>query len=47
MADLLFELVSPERLVLSETVTSVVVPGDDGEFEVFAGHAPLDRKSVV
>lgn len=41
MADLLFELVSPERLVLSETVTSVVVPGDDGEFEVLGGHAPF------
>ena len=41
MAELLFELVSPERLLLSEKVTSVLVPGDAGEFEVFGGHAPF------
>jgi F-type H+-transporting ATPase subunit epsilon len=36
-----FELVSPERLLLSEDVHSVVVPGSDGQFEVLAHHAPL------
>lgn len=35
-----FELVSPERLLLSEQVTEVVVPGSDGYFTVMANHAP-------
>ncbi len=42
MADpLKFDLVSPERLLLSEDVESVVVPGAEGYFTVFAQHAPL------
>lgn len=36
-----FELVSPERLLLSEQVTAVVVPGADGYFTVMANHAPV------
>jgi F-type H+-transporting ATPase subunit epsilon len=36
-----FELVSPERLLLSESVESVVVPGNDGEFTVLKDHAPF------
>ncbi|MEA3062310.1 MAG: F-type H+-transporting ATPase subunit epsilon [Sphingomonadales bacterium] len=40
MADLHFELVTPERLVRSETVFMVVVPGSEGDFGVLAGHAP-------
>ena len=36
-----FELVSPERLLLSEQVAMVVVPGEDGNFGVLPGHAPL------
>ena len=40
MADLHFELVTPERLVVSEDVYMVVVPGTEGEFGVLAGHAP-------
>jgi F-type H+-transporting ATPase subunit epsilon len=40
MADLHFELVTPERLVRSEEVYMVVVPGTEGEFGVLAGHAP-------
>lgn len=36
-----FELVSPERLVISEAVAEVVVPGSEGEFTVLAGHAPV------
>ena len=35
-----FELVSPERLLLSATVTEVVLPGTDGEMTVMAHHAP-------
>lgn len=40
MADLHFELVTPERLVRSEEVHMVVVPGTEGDFGVMAGHAP-------
>jgi F-type H+-transporting ATPase subunit epsilon len=36
-----FELVTPERMLLSEDATQVVVPGMEGEFTVFAGHAPV------
>ena len=36
-----FELVSPQRLVVSEPVASVVVPGSEGEFEIMAGPAPF------
>ena len=40
MADKLqFELVSPERLLLSEPVGMVVVPGTEGNFGVLPGHA--------
>ena len=35
------EIVSPERLVLSETVTAVTVPGSEGYFTVMADHAPF------
>lgn len=41
MADLHFELVTPERLVRSEDVHMVVVPGSEGEFGVMVGHAPV------
>src|SRR5919106_2677793 len=36
-----FELVSPERLLLSEQVDMVVVPGTEGNFGVLPRHAPL------
>ncbi|MGH7185641.1 MAG: F0F1 ATP synthase subunit epsilon [Pseudomonadota bacterium] len=36
-----FELVSPERLLLSEPVDMVVVPGSEGDFGVLHGHAPF------
>ena len=36
-----FELVSPERLLLSTDVDSVVIPGAEGDFGVLPGHAPL------
>ena len=35
-----FELVSPERLILSVRATEVVLPGMDGEMTVMAHHAP-------
>ena len=36
-----FELVTPARLVRSEDVYMVVVPGTEGEFGVLEGHAPF------
>ena len=36
-----FELVSPERLLISESVDMVVVPGEEGDFGVLVRHAPL------
>lgn len=36
-----FELVSPEKLLLSENALQVVVPGSEGYFTVMANHAPL------
>ena len=36
-----FELVSPERLLVSEKVESVVIPGTEGEMTVMASHAPV------
>lgn len=41
MASFPFELVSPTRLVFSGDVDQVDVPGAEGDFGVFAGHAPL------
>lgn len=35
------EIVSPERLLLSETVKSVTVPGAEGYFTVLGDHAPF------
>lgn len=40
MADLHFELVTPDRLVMSEDVYMVVVPGTEGDSGIMAGHAP-------
>lgn len=36
-----FELVSPERLLVSQAVESVVIPGAEGEMTVMANHAPV------
>ena len=36
-----FELVTPAKLVRSESVHMVVVPGMEGEFGVLEGHAPF------
>ena len=40
MADLHFELVTPDRLVMADKVYMVVVPGAEGESGIMAGHAP-------
>ncbi len=36
-----FELVSPEKLLMSTDVDMVVVPGVDGDFGVLIQHAPV------
>ena len=36
-----FDLVSPERMLLSDDVEMVTLPGTEGYFGVLAGHAPL------
>lgn len=36
-----FELVSPEKLLMSEAVVQVVVPGSEGDFAILKGHAPV------
>ena len=42
MADTMqFDLVSPERRVASLEVTSVQIPGSDGDMTAMPGHAPL------
>ena len=40
MASLHFELVTPDKLVMSDDVYMVVVPGTEGESGIMAGHAP-------
>ena len=42
MADQIqFELVAPERLLLSQPVEMIVLPGAEGDFGVLPGHAPF------
>ena len=36
-----FELVTPTKLVRTDDVYMVVVPGSEGEFGVLEGHAPV------
>jgi F-type H+-transporting ATPase subunit epsilon len=36
-----FELVTPERLIRSDDVYMVVVPGTEGDFGVLEGHMPV------
>ena len=36
-----FELVTPEKLLRSEDVHMVTVPGAEGDFGVLEGHAPF------
>lgn len=41
MSKINVELVTPEKLVLSEDVDMVVIPGSDGDFGVLANHSPV------
>jgi F-type H+-transporting ATPase subunit epsilon len=41
MATFKFELVSPERVLMSAEVEQVVLPGTEGDFAVLVGHAPF------
>ena len=41
MASFKFDLVSPERLLVSEDVESVIIPGAEGEMTVMPDHAPV------
>jgi F-type H+-transporting ATPase subunit epsilon len=42
MADTMqFDLVSPERRLASQQVTSAQIPGADGDMTVMAGHSPV------
>jgi F-type H+-transporting ATPase subunit epsilon len=36
-----FELVTPERMLMSQDAARVVVPGLEGRFTVLPGHAPV------
>jgi F-type H+-transporting ATPase subunit epsilon len=36
-----FELITPERMILSADAAQVLVPGFEGEFTVLPGHAPV------
>lgn len=36
-----FDIVSPERLLVSDEADMVTVPGTDGDFGVLSGHMPL------
>ena len=38
---IIFDLVSPEKLLLSTTAEMVTIPGTDGDMGVMAGHMPL------
>lgn len=40
MADLHFELVTPDKMVTSGDFYMVVIPGTEGESGIMAGHAP-------
>lgn len=41
MSQLQFELVSPEKLIVSKAVAMVTVPGSEGDYGILAGHAPI------
>lgn len=36
-----FELVSPERILLSDEAEEAILPGAEGQFTVLVGHAPV------
>ena len=41
MSKINVELVTPEKLVLSQDVDMVVIPGSEGDFGVLANHSPV------
>jgi F-type H+-transporting ATPase subunit epsilon len=41
------DVVTPDRVVMSEPVRSVVAPGSEGSFGVLAGHAPMVAELTV
>jgi len=41
MATFHFELVSPDKVLFSGAVQAVLVPGDEGDFQVLSDHAPV------
>ncbi len=41
MGSLQFSLVSPEKVLLDQPVSMVVIPGREGDIGVLPGHAPL------
>lgn len=48
MSDVLaFEIVTPERKILSTQASELVIPGSEGYFGVLPGHAPLLAKLGV
>ena len=48
MADkILLEIVTPEKMVFSDTVDIVVAPGEEGEFGVLPNHIPFLTKLKV
>ncbi len=38
---MVLEIISPEAILVSGAVTSVSVPGINGEFQMLNGHAPI------
>jgi F-type H+-transporting ATPase subunit epsilon len=41
------DVVTPDRVVMSEPVASVVAPGSEGSFGVLAGHAPMVAELTI
>ena len=39
--NIFLEVVTPEKIVVSETIQTVTAPGSEGEFGVLAGHTPF------
>ncbi|MGI9520408.1 MAG: F0F1 ATP synthase subunit epsilon [Hyphomicrobiaceae bacterium] len=35
-----FELVSPERVLMSDSIEHVILPGSEGQLGILAGHSP-------
>lgn len=44
MSQFQFELVSPEKLLVSQQAAMVTVPGSEGDYGVLPGHAPMITK---